>query len=71
MDSQAPIDVAYHNLVTATQRMRTAVANLCVDDPASMKALEDAKAAWASALARFHKAAGLIPILAAFFVLEA
>ena len=65
MDSQEPIDVAYHNLVNATQRMRTAVTSLRVDDPTSMKALEDAKAAWDDALARVREAAGLIPILAA------
>ena len=60
MDSQGHIDVAYCILVDATQRMRTAVANLRVDDPASMKTLEAAKAAWEDALARFREAAGPI-----------
>ena len=61
MDSQAHIEVAYRNLVNATQRMRTAVTNLRADNPASMKMLEDAKAAWEDALATFREAVGLIP----------
>jgi hypothetical protein len=71
MESQAYIDVAYRNLVSATQRMRTAVANLRLDDPATMKVLVDAKAVWEDALARFREAAGLISILAAVSFLGA
>ncbi len=71
MDSQAHIDVAYRNLVNVTQRMRAAVAKLRLDDPASMKALTDAKAAWEDALARFREAAGLISILGAVSFLGA
>ncbi len=53
---------AYCILVDATQRMRTAVANLRIDDPATLKTLEAAKAAWEDALAKFREAAGRIPM---------
>ncbi len=61
MDKPPHVDAAMRNLVIATQHMRTAAANLRADDPASMKTLEEAKAALVDALDAFYKAAGLPP----------